>query len=93
MLGFDSNKDKSLSGINFPEIQEGDKNFLGYVGHGIFRAKDRTLVRIIPIYQPSHPNQVRPAEQENWFMVYTREKRYEYSIVFIQLSVGVYRFN
>jgi len=57
VLGFASNKDKSLSMINFPEIQEGDKNFVGYMGHDIFRKEDRTLVRIFPIYKQGDTNQ------------------------------------
>ena len=31
VLGFVSNKDKSLSMINFPEVQEGDIHFKGYI--------------------------------------------------------------
>jgi len=57
VLGFASNKDKSLSMINFPEIQEGDKNFVGYMGHDIFRIEDRTLIRIFPIYKQGDTNQ------------------------------------
>jgi len=45
VLGFASNKDKSLSMINFSENQEGDKNFEGYMGHDTFRTEDHTLVR------------------------------------------------
>jgi len=56
VLGFASNKDKSLSMINFPEIQEGDKNFVGYMGHDIFMIEDRTLVRIFPIYKQGDTN-------------------------------------
>jgi len=57
VLGFASNKDKSLSMINFPEIQEGDNNFVGYVGHDIFRIEDPTLVRTFPIYKQGDTNQ------------------------------------
>ncbi len=57
VLGFASNKDKSLSMINFPEIQEGDKNFVGYMGHDIFRIEGRTLVRTFPIYKQGDTNQ------------------------------------
>jgi hypothetical protein len=57
VLGLASNKDKSLSMINFPEIQEGDRNFEGYMGHDAFRIEDRTLVRIFPIYNRGDINQ------------------------------------
>jgi hypothetical protein len=57
VLGLASNKDKSLSMINFPEIQEGDRNFEGYMGHDTFRIEDRTLVRIFPIYKKGDINQ------------------------------------
>ena len=33
VLAFASNRDKSLSRINFPEFQEGAKIFEGYMGH------------------------------------------------------------
>jgi hypothetical protein len=33
VLGFASNKDKSLSMIHFPDIQEEDEKFEGYMGH------------------------------------------------------------
>ena len=57
VFGLASNKDKSLSMINFPEIQEGDRNFEGYMGHDTFRIEDRTLVRIFPIYKKGDINQ------------------------------------
>ena len=57
VLGFASNKDKSLSMINFPEIQEGDENFEGYMGHDIFKIEDQKLVRIFPIYNEGDTNQ------------------------------------
>ncbi len=57
VLGLASNKDKSLSMINFPEIQEGDNNFKGYMGHDIFKIEDRKLVRIFPIYYQDDTNQ------------------------------------
>jgi hypothetical protein len=56
-LGFASNKDKSLSMINFPEVQEGNINFKGYLGHDTFKIEDRKLVRIFPIYNQSDTNQ------------------------------------
>ena len=57
VLGFASNKDKSLSMINFPEIQEGDDNFEGYMGHDTFKIENQKLVRIFPIYNKGDTNQ------------------------------------
>jgi len=56
VLGFASNKDKSLSMINFPEIQEGDEYFKGYMGHDTFKIEERKLVRIFPIYNQGDTN-------------------------------------
>jgi hypothetical protein len=56
VLGFASNKDKSLSMINFPEIQEGDRNFEGYMGHDTFKIENQKLVRIFPIYNKGDTN-------------------------------------
>jgi hypothetical protein len=56
VLGFASNKDKSLSTINFPEIQEGDRNFEGYMGHDTFKIENQKLVRIFPIYNKGEIN-------------------------------------
>ena len=57
VLGFASNKDKSLSMINFPEVQEGDIHFKGYMGHDTFKIEERKLVRIFPIYNQGDTNQ------------------------------------
>jgi hypothetical protein len=57
VLGFASNKDKSLSMINFPEIQEGDENFEGYMGHDTFKIENQKLVRIFLIYNKADTNQ------------------------------------
>jgi hypothetical protein len=57
ILGFASNKDKSLSMINFPEIQTGDENFKGYMGHDSFKLEDQKLVRIFPIYNKGDTNE------------------------------------
>jgi heat shock protein HslJ len=57
VLGFASNKDKSLSMINFPEIQEGDEHFRGYMGHDTFKIEDQKLVRIFPIYNKGDANE------------------------------------
>ena len=56
VLGFASNRDKSLSMINFPEIQEGDENFEGYMGHDTFKIEDQKLARIFPIYDQGDTN-------------------------------------
>jgi hypothetical protein len=57
VLGFSSNKDISLSMINFPEIQKRDENFEGYMGHDTFRIEDQKLVRIFPVYNEGDTNQ------------------------------------
>ena len=57
VLGFASNKDKSLSMINFPGIQKGDEDFEGYMGHDTFKIEDQKLIRTFPIYKKSDTNQ------------------------------------
>jgi len=57
VLGLASNKDKSLSMINFPGIQKGDENFEGYMGHDTFKIEDQKLVRTFPIYNQGDTNQ------------------------------------
>ena len=56
VLGFASNKDNSLSMINFPEIQERDEKFKGYMGHDTFKIEDQKLVRTFPIYNEGDTN-------------------------------------
>jgi hypothetical protein len=56
VLGFASNKDKSLSMIHFPETQEGKENFEGYMGHDTFKIVDQKLVRIFPVYREGDAN-------------------------------------
>lgn len=56
VLGFASNRDKSLSMIYVPEIQDGDKNFEGYMGHDTFKIEDQKLVRRFPIYNEGDTN-------------------------------------
>jgi hypothetical protein len=56
ILAFSSNKDKSLSMINFPDIEEGDKRFDGYMGHDSFDITNNSLVRVFPIYLESDSN-------------------------------------
>ena len=55
--GFASNKDKSLSMIHFPDIQEGGEKFEGYMGHDTFKIEDQKLVRTFRIYNKGDPNQ------------------------------------
>jgi hypothetical protein len=50
VLGFASNKDKSLSIINFPDFERDDPLFEGYLGHDTFSIEERKLVRIFPVY-------------------------------------------
>lgn len=57
VLGFASNKDKSLSMIHFPEIRKGDEHFEGYMGHDTFRIEGQKLVRIFPIYSKGDTNE------------------------------------
>ncbi|MGD9041873.1 MAG: hypothetical protein PVH82_19685, partial [Desulfobacteraceae bacterium] len=57
VLGFASNKDKSLSMINFPEMRKGDDYFEGYMGHDTFKIEDQRLVRIFPIYNKGDTNE------------------------------------
>jgi len=56
VLAFASNKDKSLSMINFPKIEEDDENFKGYMGHDTFKIEAQKLVRIFPIYNEGDTN-------------------------------------
>lgn len=56
LLGFASNRDKSLSMINFPEIQERDENFKGYMGHDTFKIENQKFVRTFPIYNEGDTN-------------------------------------
>jgi len=57
VLGFASNKDKSLSMIHFPEMQKGDEKFEGYMGHDTFTIEGRKLVRVFPLYSKGDTNE------------------------------------
>jgi len=57
ILGFASNRDKSLSMVHFPERQEGEAHFAGYMGHDSFTIEDRKLVRMFPIYNKGDTNE------------------------------------
>jgi len=56
ILAFASNRDKSLSMINFPEFNANDKCFSGYMGHDSFTIENNTLVRSFPVYKDSDAN-------------------------------------
>ena len=56
ILGFASNKDKSLSIIHFPDVREGDETFEGYMGHDTFTIEGRKLVRMFPVYREGDAN-------------------------------------
>jgi heat shock protein HslJ len=56
VLGLASNKDKSLSMINFPEPRKGDARFEGYMGQDTFKIEDGKLVRIFPVYNKGDTN-------------------------------------
>jgi hypothetical protein len=56
VMAFASNKDKSISQIHLPEIQNDDKTFQGYMGHDVFSIDDQKLVRIFPIYDKNDSN-------------------------------------
>ena len=57
VLGFASNKDKSLSMINFPKLQKGNEHFEGYMGHDTFKKENQKLVRAFPIYNKGDTQQ------------------------------------
>ena len=56
VLGFASNRDLSLSMVNFPEVVQGEAAFEGYMGHDVFTIENRWLVRSFPIYGVSETN-------------------------------------
>jgi hypothetical protein len=56
VIGVASNRDVSMSIINFPEIVQGEPNFKGYMGHDSFSIQSRRLVRTFPIYRTTDTN-------------------------------------
>jgi hypothetical protein len=56
IIAFASNRDKSLSMIHFPGVEEGDELFTGYMGHDQFQLSENVLIRSFPIYLPSDNN-------------------------------------
>jgi hypothetical protein len=57
VLGFASNKDKSLSMIYFPEVRDGEAHFEGYMGHDTFTTEGCRLVRMFPVYNQGDTNE------------------------------------
>ena len=57
VLGFASNRDRSLSMINFPDIQHNKELFEGYMGHDSFTIENNKLVRTFPVYNGEDTNQ------------------------------------
>ena len=56
VIGFASNKDKSMSMIYFPETMEDGESFTGYMGHDTFTITRSKFIRSFPVYQPSDTN-------------------------------------
>lgn len=56
VIGIASNKDKSMSMIYFPEIEQSDPIFRGYMGHDVFTLENRWLVRSFPVYRAKEIN-------------------------------------
>ena len=56
VLGFASNRDKSLSMIHFPGIEDGDGTFEGYMGHDLFTVEGQQLLRTFPLYSEGDSN-------------------------------------
>jgi len=57
VLAFASNKDLSMSMINFPDIKENPIIFDGYMGHDVFTIEDQGLIRTFPVYKNDDTNQ------------------------------------
>ena len=60
VIGYGSNRDKSMSPIYFPEINEKELStdglFRGYMGHDVFTLQKDRLVRKFPIYKEGDSN-------------------------------------
>lgn len=56
VIGYSPNKGKSLSHINFPELNKGSKESIGYMGHDSFSIVESSLSRRFPIYETSDNN-------------------------------------
>ena len=51
-----SNRDKSMSMANFPQIEQGSPAFDGYQGHDVFTIENQRLVRSFPLYKETDSN-------------------------------------
>lgn len=56
VIGVASNKDKSLSMVNFPEVSREEPAFRGYLGHDAFAIEKRRLVRSFPVFEATDVN-------------------------------------
>ena len=56
VIGYSPNKGKSLSQINFPELNKGSKESIGYMGHDSFSIVESSLARRFPIYETNDNN-------------------------------------
>ncbi|AFD06898.1 hypothetical protein [Solitalea canadensis] len=56
LYAFASNKNKSLSIIYLPDIQDDVKLSDGYMGHDSFHIEKNRLIRSFPIYKETDPN-------------------------------------
>jgi len=57
VMGFASNRDRSLSMIHFPGREQNKAKFEGYMGHDAFAIETNKLVRTFPVYQKTDTNQ------------------------------------
>jgi hypothetical protein len=56
VIGYAANNKKSLSMINFPEMDPNSKEAKGYMGHDEFAVVENVLVRRFPIYKEGDSN-------------------------------------
>ena len=56
VLGFSSNKNKSMSEISFPSVADNPKTNKGYMGHDEFAVVETTLSQRFPIYLDGDTN-------------------------------------
>jgi hypothetical protein len=56
LIAYASNKNKSLSEIYLPPIEEGSAEANGYMGHDEFAVVESTFVRRFPVYKDGDPN-------------------------------------
>ena len=56
VLGIASNRDKSMSMINCPDVIENESFFKGYMGHDTYEVKEHQLIRTFPVYHMDDPN-------------------------------------